>query len=479
MATHVGTDCVSPGNVSAIGIPWPAGAAVGDQAILFVVTSTGTTEITDTDLSTWTSLVRCGSAFYVHVWTKTLTAAESGTLTLTLGSQNRASGAITLLRGANAVTAADVAWTATTDPPSVTRTGTRVAICAITERASSGLSTAYTAPAGFTLADASYLTGSGATNLAVAHLMTDDPDGTVDPAAWGRDGTTTTYISITVAVPVPASTTSVTSTTATTYAVRAQVTSTSATTWMTRARVTSTTATTWAARTTATSTTSTTWAVRARVASTTATTYPVRARITSSTATGWAARAVVTSTTATGWAARVSVTSTTATTWNVLADSPPGTVTSTTSTTWPVRAQTTSTSATTWATRAAITSTTTTAYLIRSRTTSTTSTTWAARARVAATGGTTWPARGSVSAAGSTTWAARSRLVSLTLTEWAALAHVTSTASATWAIASEAARDVMVLSILWRPRRVRVVAARAGTDITEHRRATVERGARP
>ena len=44
--THVATDCVSPGNVTNLTLNWPATASAGDQAILSVACSTGTTSIT-------------------------------------------------------------------------------------------------------------------------------------------------------------------------------------------------------------------------------------------------------------------------------------------------------------------------------------------------------------------------------------------------------------------------------------------------
>ncbi len=197
-----GADCVSSStSVGSVALAWPSGIVSGDQALLcFAIT-----DATAPTMAGWT-LIRThqySTSFRLYLLTKTCDGSETGTLTATFPTLQRGSAGVAVFSGVNAVVASDTAGVSTVDPPALTSlTGTRAAVTFIGERGSSALSTAYTAPSGFTLGDGSYATGAGATTLGVAHLLTDDTDGTVDPPTWARNGTATGVASLTIALPV-------------------------------------------------------------------------------------------------------------------------------------------------------------------------------------------------------------------------------------------------------------------------------------
>ena len=207
----------SPGNVTSISLTLPSGVVTGDRGLIFLV-GTGATVAAP---SGWTEIAThsYSTSMYLHIYTRDMSTGDSGNVTFALATQNRTSATLIVLSGVTAtITGADVGTLSSSlDPPAVTRTGTRAGLTYVCERGSSGTSTAFTAPTGWAATVGSYGSGSGATTQGLSWLLDPDPDGTIDPPVWGRDGTASGLVVATVSVGSPAGV--VTSSRSTTWSV--------------------------------------------------------------------------------------------------------------------------------------------------------------------------------------------------------------------------------------------------------------------
>lgn len=132
-----------------------------------------------------------GASFHARLYAKTLALADaSTTVTFTNGSQ-KLSAALAVIGGCSGIDVQNFTIESsivTPHPaPSVTAVTSDVAVAFITERESTP-STAFTAPAGFTLRNSAFNVGGGATCVGVASNLTAvAPTGTVGGGNWVAD----------------------------------------------------------------------------------------------------------------------------------------------------------------------------------------------------------------------------------------------------------------------------------------------------
>lgn len=217
-AQHVGGSVGSSPTTSVNGptMTFPAGKAAGDIAVLSGAWNQSTVAV-PTIPAGWTMLGSVhvvASTMSVATWTKTLTAGETSVVP-TFSVAARGGFTLDVWRGAVpqsvAYTDAATVTTQTNNVPAITGlSGGAVFTTAWFER--SGVDTTVTVPAGTTLVDATFPTGSGSVQAAVAYNATRDTDGSVGSGSWARGNispatsanTTVATVAMLISAPPPA-----------------------------------------------------------------------------------------------------------------------------------------------------------------------------------------------------------------------------------------------------------------------------------